>query len=815
MVVRSLDTYENFLLTACRDYDIPIFIDQKRPIRHHPLLDLLRSALSLVQDNFPYEAVMRCLKGGLFPLDIGAIDKLDNFLLATGFRGARWLSTEDWVLRAHAAPDESHATPDESHPAAAELNALRRKIVPYFAALHRQISAGKTVHDFTSSLLELLESLKVAEILQAWAQESEAEQDVEAARLHTQVLGAVLDLLAQLEEILGSSEVSLAEYIGILEAGLEGIRLGLIPPSLDQVMVVEAGRSRAPEVEYALVLGLNDGIFPARAPSQGVFSDSEKENLAALGLDLGSTARRKVFEEQFLLYTALTRAKRGMWLSYTAADDKGATLLPAVELKALLSLFPDLAVRHESVEVPATDEAVLARLVHPRMALEALGTSLRQAKAGNFTPRICWDVYSHLLLSPQWQAETGQVAQALFYTNTEPPLSQSLQRRSSRRILRGSVSRLEKFNACPFAYFAAFSLKLRERKIYKLASVDIGNFYHLALEKFGDKLAERKVTWADLDENTCRAISSELAQDLQPIIQDNILTSTQRHSFLGRKLQRVVERSALVLARHAKQGRFTPLKAELGFGHGGILPALTFTLADGTVMELTGRIDRLDTAGGKEGIFIRIIDFKSGLNKLTPIEVYHGLRMQLLTYLEVALRFGQELTGCAVKPAGALYFQVHDPLVSANRPLSKEEAEEQVLLAYRTTGMVVADAEAILLMDSKIGTKSALVPVALNAKDKSVKKGAEVWSTEQLVAMRTHLEAVFIRSGEAIMSGDISIAPSSLAQETACRYCAYKAVCQFDPLLQGNSYRELQNMKADAVWAALGISEGGGSDVDE
>lgn len=809
IVVRSLDTYENILPTACRDYDIPIFIDQKRPIRHHPLLDLLRSALSLVQDNFPYEAVMRCLKGGLFPLDMGAVDKLDNFLLATGFRGTRWLASTDWVLRAH-------ASPDESHPLADELNALRREIVPYFAALHRQIVAGKTVHDFTSALLDLLERLNVAETLATWAQESEAAQDVEAARLHAQVLGAVLDLLAQLEEILGASELSLAEYVGILEAGLEGLRLGLIPPSLDQVMVVEAGRSRAPEVEYALVLGLNDGIFPARAPSQGVFSDSEKENLAALGLDLGSTARRKVFEEQFLLYTALTRAKRGMWLSYTAADEKGATLLPAVELKALLSLFPDLAVRHETVEVPATDEAVLARLVHPRTTLEALGTSLRQAKAGSLTPRIWWDVYSHLLLSPQWKAETGQVAEALFYTNTEPPLSQSLPRRGSRRILRGSVSRLEKFNACPFSYFAAFTLKLRERKIYKLAAVDIGNFYHLALEKFGDKLAERQLAWAALDENTCRAISSELAQDLQPIIQDNILTSTERHSFLGRKLQRVVERSALVLARHARQGRFTPLKAELGFGHGGTLPALTFTLADGTVMELTGRIDRLDTASGKDGLFLRIIDFKSGLNKLTPLEVYYGLRLQLLTYLEAALRFGQELTGSAVKPAGALYFQVHDPLISANRPLSKEEAEEQVLLAYRTTGMVVADAEAIPLMDSEIGTKSALIPVALNAKDGSIKKSAEVWSAEQLAAMRTHLEAVLVRAGEGIVSGDINIAPSSLAKETACRYCAYKAVCQFDPLLPSNRYRELQKMKADAVWAAIGVREGGGdADVDQ
>jgi len=82
--------------------------------------------------------------------------------------------------------------------------------------------------------------------------------------------------------------------------------------------------------------------------------------------------------------------------------------------------------------------------------------------------------------------------------------------------------------------------------------------------------------------------------------------------------------------------------------------------------------------------------------------------------------------------------------------------------------------------------------------------------------MRTHLEAVLVRAGDGIVSGDISIAPSSLAKDTACRYCAYKAVCQFDPLLPGNRFRELQKMKADAVWAVIGVSERGGeASVDQ
>ena len=47
--------------------------------------------------------------------------------------------------------------------------------------------------------------------------------------------------------------------------------------------------------------------------------------------------------------------------------------------------------------------------------------------------------------------------------------------------LSGSVTRLERFAACPYQYFCIYGLELREREEYKIRPIDLGNLFHKAL----------------------------------------------------------------------------------------------------------------------------------------------------------------------------------------------------------------------------------------------------------------------------------------------------------------------------------------------
>ena len=55
----------------------------------------------------------------------------------------------------------------------------------------------------------------------------------------------------------------LRDWLPILEAGLANLTVGVVPPALDQVLIGAVDRARNPDLKLALVLGANEGIFPA------------------------------------------------------------------------------------------------------------------------------------------------------------------------------------------------------------------------------------------------------------------------------------------------------------------------------------------------------------------------------------------------------------------------------------------------------------------------------------------------------------------------------------------------------------------------
>ncbi len=284
-----------------------------------------------------------------------------------------------------------------------------------------------------------------------------------------------------------------------------------------------------------------------------------------------------------------------------------------------------------------------------------------------------------------------------------------------------------------------------------------------------------------------------------------------------------MERSARVLGRHARRGKFRPMGVELVFGPGGQIPGLSFTLADGTRMELAGRIDRLDVATDEDGqTYLRVIDDRLDVatdedgqtylrvidSKLTPLEVYYGLKLQLLTYLHVAEKWAAQQLADKVKGVGAFYFRIYDPLQKTDQPLAAGDAEKLGLESYRMEGFLVNDPTAVELMDEGLKGRSQLIPVIIN-KDGSLRKSDSIWNEEELVQLRQHLERQFIAAGNEIMQGNIAIAPYRLAKETACRFCTYRAICQFDALLPENSYRWLPKLPREEIMARLEQAKGG------
>lgn len=198
------------------------------------------------------------------------------------------------------------------------------------------------------------------------------------------------------------------------------------------------------------------------------------------------------------------------------------------------------------------------------------------------------------------------------------------------------------FNSCPFSHYAAHGLKLRERQIFRLDAPDIGEMFHGALKMISDYLKEHDIPWSTLTPEQCLELARIAVERLAPKLQNQILLSTNRHHYLRRKLENVIGRASIV-SEHAKASGFAPIGLELGFGKNGELPPLSFTLKNGTKMELIGRIDRVDKAEEDEGVYLRVLDYKSSEKELNMSEVYYGLALQMLTYLDIVVTHSKSL----------------------------------------------------------------------------------------------------------------------------------------------------------------------------
>lgn len=812
LLLRDYSLYEDLLPAVFANHQIPYFIDQKRPLYHHPLLDLIRGALEVVDKGWTYEAIFRYLKTDLTSLSRQEVDLLENYCLAHGIRGTSWTNGKPWIYRRSftLGEEDNNWLTKAEEVQLKRINKARSKAVQELQELVEELKEAVEARQFASFIFKLLEDLAVARKLEFWSRQAEKSGRLEDAKIHSQVWQKVVELLDQLVEVMGDQEVTLPEFIQILNSGLESIELGLIPPGLDQVLIGSLDRSRNPDLKAVFILGVNEGVLPARTLEEGLLSDEERKILADLHIELGPTSVRKLFNEQFLIYLAVTRASQNLWLSYPLADEEGKALSPSILMEKLKQLFTTAEDNSPVVFYPLDGEGDKEEdiIVHPRPVLGYLALRLSQAKKGKDIHPIWWKIYNLYLGQEEWQLPLKRIVTALFFQQKEQRLTPSQAKRLYGHVLRTSVSRLEKYKACPFSYFLNYGLKLKERQEFRLKAPDLGQFYHAALEGIYKELQENNLNQTDLSLEELKALVEKVVDSLIPQLQNEILLSTARYRHLAQKLKRIVFRTVKVLREHEKRGTFRPLGVEIAFGKGEKLPGLALTLQDGTNLILQGRIDRLDGALGKEGYYLRVIDYKSGRPSLSLLEIYYGLKLQLLVYLDVVLKHAPHLIQREVRPGGIFYFKIQEPFLSEKGPMEQEELESKLLREFKMQGYALKDAQVIQMMDQNIKGHSELIPAALKNDGEFYKNNDNLLSLEEFGGLCSHVERILQEIGEEIIAGNVGIKPYKFKGKNPCKFCPYKAVCWFDVTIPGYEYVNLAERDTGEIWYNIGLERG-------
>lgn len=786
ILTRDEAAYGDVLALTLEDCGIPYFRDNKRPGVHHPLAELIRSSFEILR-GWRYDAVFRAFKTGFFPQSRERIDILENYVLEFGIRGSRWTMKEDWHWRRRRSLDEEEEYTDEKEEARLlQINDYRRTVAEPLQAFEAEIKEASRVRGYAEALYRLLISLDVPQKLDLWAGEAEKAGRLAEAREHRQIWDDVISLLDQMVETSGDEEIKVREFEDVLGDGLDALQISLIPPGLDYVTIADFEQNSIENARAVYILGANEGVMPRHRSEKGLLSDADRLHLKAAGLELPQGSVEGSFNERFLLYKGFTEAREYLWVSYALADAEGKALLPSSLIAQIRAVLPAAALR----SIPLED-APGGLFAGGRQAMTGLAAALRIYREKKELAPFWHDVYNWGMREEKTRFVLQKMLQGIFSHASEEILPRELAAAlyAKKRRLRGSVTRFETFRACPFGHFARYGLRLAERPEHSFRTPDLGVLLHATLREFGERLKKAGRRWREVGEEECGEVLHEILAMLAPRLQNEILLSSKQYENLLSRIEETAKKALLRLIEFDRASDFRPVAFERSFGSGaGSLPPLTYALADGFSLEITGQIDRIDM--DEEGRYFLIMDYKTGAAYINLVEVYYGLRLQLLTYLLVAKNLLAHTEETELLPAAMLYCFLKNPLVTAQHRLDESEAKKRLQAQLRMPGWVLADADVIRVLDSTF----SFTKVALTQKGEIDKRKLDYVKTEEEFAILLDYIAYMLKdTGKKILAGEVRALPYRLKDKTACRFCPYIAVCGFDPLVPGFAYRRLQS----------------------
>ncbi len=786
------ETYGPLMEKTAALYGIPVYLDRTGRVEMDPLVECVESALEILRDDYTPAAVLRFMRCPLTGFSREAVDRMQIYLETLGIRGRkRW---EDRFLRTV----WLHREEKEQSELLTQMNSLRERLTGLIAPMYD--SRAGNVRGFSQALEELLRNLGVGEQLANMAVSMQETGQTALAREYEQICPRMLELIDQMVALLGDQTVSVREYLDLLRVGINKISIGMLPASIDRVIVGDMERTRLGEKKIIFFLGVNDTLLPKSDAGGGILNEIDREFLAqaGTGVELAPGPAQKLAYEREYLYLNLTRPSQTLCLSWSLMGMDGRSLRPAELIRRLRSMYPGLAVRQaqqlsltERAETPANTAVLLSAgmrdFADGRMdseeAKEYLSVAAELVRTGE---------EAHAIL--------GELVRAAYRTYQPSSIDKKTADILYGEVMENSVRRLEEFASCPYAHFADYGLRLREEERYLLNPADVGNIYHSALEQFDHALTGHGLDWRSFSSAQAAEFIDEALKGYAEQYRNNILLSNKRYLYMLQRIRRILLRTVDTLQYQIGKGSFMPAFSERSFRE---------QITDSMILK--GRIDRLDICVSEGVKYLRVVDYKSGSRKFDPTLLVHGVELQLPLYLAVALREQRRLEPqLEVSPAGMLYYRVQDPMIAGDREKITGDINGMLRKKLAFTGIVNSDPAVLSLMDSDLMTTGAsdIIPVKL-VKGGSLSANSHVLSGEDIGLAARYVGETVRSLGSRIRGGEIAVSPYRYKKKEPCRFCAYRGVCGFDVQVDGYSFREFREMNENDAMQRIREEIGG------
>ena len=763
IVAGDLEQASHIYERVMNEYEIPVFIDANACLKANPCAETIRSVLAVLADDFSYDSVFRFLKAGMTDLSFEDIELLENYALKRGVRGySRW----------NRAVSENY---EKTSPV--NIEEIRQAFMKMFGDIRKVFADKKAVtKDYVEALYDFLLQIHMYEKLEARKNELYEENRINEGDAYGQIFEKTVRLFDKIAELLGDTKMSVKEFYEIVDTGLSDIEVGVVPPTVDRVLIGDITRSRLNHIKVLFFTSVNDGIVP-KAPKKGrILSDRDRDILSDCGLELAPSDKQNSYIEQFYIYTILTKPSDHLYISYHKLSASLESMRPSYLLGRISNIFPSLQA-----------EEYDAASCMPDTVNRSLRRILRAEDSEDAESRIL----TRILTEKGFAGELTAIYKGRTYRNVAEQLPPE------------TIALL--YARCGFAYFLKYGLRLKEREMYQVDVRNVGVILHSVMEGLFKQVRDtRNNDWENFPEDERMLMVTELVNRAAEESAGDFFEDNARNAYMLQMIERMAQTSAGMLQKHIRLGSMKPGMLEKTFDSAkDEVGSYLFELPNQIQMSINGKIDRVDVEEEDGTVYIKVIDYKSSTRKLSLEEVLNGEQLQLVTYSAIAYEIEKMIyPDKNIQIAGLLYYSFDDPVIEiesseidtgTEQPefSDQEKLDAERMEKMKLQGFVNESPAVIQKMDH---TCNQSLPVKLD-KNGDIKKSENVVSADQIRTIMELTRENIEELGSQIAEGKIAIEPYKNKSNTGCDYCEFKNICHFDVKNGGNQYRRPDNEK--------------------
>lgn len=812
VVARDLSLYQTVIPAYFKMNNIPYFYDHETAMAEHSFVQLIETICNLNTYHAQITDIISFLKSPLIkvPLQEGGyhysaddifdetmhrLTVFENILLKNGYYSYRftntnfeWFVPEDDLLYVDSLGRTTSITHHEM------ANYYRSFIIDNVFKAFQPFNKTLTGSEAAHWLYNLIIDLHVRDSMISLRDQAIENGEVALSRQHEQVWDVFTDLLDEFHLLFTDLEIDFQAFEQLILIGLTESTYHIIPPTLDQVVVTNMESPQTHPSKICFVLGMDHQTIPKLNEQPSLLSQDERDQIREQLLPhqiLVDDSQMNISQELFLMYRLLLKATDKIYLSYSVANIDTVNEISSY-LNQLIQITP-LSIDVVSDQSIGERSLIYSDFGRYSMIRELVMRLYQYQRKHERKPSQILIQLATLLDSNHFEGRRTfqDILMAIQRTASLPTqISSEIAQKLFGKNLNLSISNLEQYFQDPFSHFLVYGLRLRERELFEMDSQLSGDYFHDFMDHFVQALLQQYTRLSDLTDQEIKQLQQHINEQLLTHHKYRILESHPRfsaiHSQMNQELLRLIE--ILKIYDQTLQPKTLATEALFGMNPKYPLKGYSIPLSNGGNLALRGKIDRIDRIQHQDKQYLEIIDYKSSRRSFDLVNVYYGLDLQILAYLDVALNNYPH-----THALGGFYQPIRQSMIEGTEETFKhpETRWQAYLEKNRLEGLVTIDSDTLREIDETLesSSKSQIFPVKIK-KDGNFDAYSSAYSPEELNVLRHFARHLFQEAGEAMHNGNIALQPFRDERFTPSLTYPWRIIAGFDPTFHFDVYRE-------------------------